>query len=99
MTTNSENNTNSRVTSLDFQDSNLKINRNVIGSVSPLINTSQRGIKRGWAVDRELKDLVVNQPQTKDTTPRPIKEEINQLAKSWCELLVGQMQENTINKN
>ncbi len=56
-------------------------------------STSQRGIKRGWAGDRELRDLVVNQTQTNNTAPRPIKEEINQLARSWCELLIGQMQE------
>lgn len=60
---------------------------------------SQRGIKRGWAVDRELSDLVVNQTQTNNTAPHPIKEEINQLAKAWCELMLGQMQEHAVNRN
>lgn len=36
---------------------------------------------------------------SKDTIPHPITEEVNQLSKAWCELLLGQMQENTINGN
>ncbi|OGE36929.1 hypothetical protein A3D79_02310 [Candidatus Daviesbacteria bacterium RIFCSPHIGHO2_02_FULL_39_8] len=31
--------------------------------------------------------------QRKDTTPSPIKEELNRLAKAWCELLLGQVME------
>ncbi len=31
--------------------------------------------------------------QSKDTTPRPTKEEINRLAKAWCELVLGQVME------
>lgn len=62
-------------------------------------STSQRGIKQGLVGDRELSDLVVNQPQTNNTAHPPITEEINQLARSWCELMLGQMQENTINRN
>lgn len=32
-------------------------------------------------------------PNPKDTRPPLIKEDINQLAKAWCELLLGQIQE------
>jgi hypothetical protein len=32
-------------------------------------------------------------PNSKDTRPPLIKEEINKLARSWCELLLGQIQE------
>lgn len=32
-------------------------------------------------------------PNPKDTRPPLIKEEINELAKVWCELLLGQIQE------
>lgn len=61
---------------------------------------SQREIKRGWAVDRKLGNIVVNQTQTKDTTPHHhSKEEINHLAKAWCELLLKQIQEARCNSH
>ncbi len=68
MTTNLENNTISRVTSLDFQDSNLKVNRNVNGSVSALVKH-----KEGY---REKPEETINKAglngqlvQSKDTAP------------------------------
>lgn len=54
---------------------------------------SQRGILpktnnsiKGNGVDSKL-------VLSKDTTPRPTKEEINRLAKAWCEMLLGQVME------
>ncbi len=93
MNTNNQNKTLKDSVSLDFQDSNLKINKGTNNSVCPLIKH-----KEGYQEEtsNSTRQANVSCPLTFSNNkrpPNPIKIEINQLAKTWCELLLGQIQE------
>lgn len=81
-----ENNTISRVTSLDFQDSNLKVNRNANGSVSALINHKEgyreeaNNSIKGNRIDRRL-------VQSKDIAPRE-EVSVDFAASQWFRILL-----------
>lgn len=77
--------------SLEVQESNLKVNGKVNHSASALISKGEISGKTNNSIKGN--GLGKRCVQTKDTAPRPVKEEINRLAKAWCELLLRQIQE------
>lgn len=93
MTTSLQNKTFKDSSSLDFQDPNLKVNRSVNGLVCPLTKHKE-GYQEESSSSTRQAELSCPLPFSNNKRlPNPIKEEINQLAKTWCELLLGQIQE------
>ena len=89
MTTNLENNTISRVGSLEFQDSNKKVNRNGKSS-TPALMKSKRGILS--ETNNPIKQTQLTCPLTKPNNAVP-RIDIDSLAQQWCQLLMDQVQE------
>lgn len=80
-----------KTNSLNFQDSNLKVNKNSNSDITAHLNHKEVFDEK---TSNSTKQARLNSQLIlpKDNTP-PAKVEINQLAKTWCELLLNQMQE------
>ncbi|HSV94747.1 MAG TPA: hypothetical protein VLH94_02075 [Spirochaetia bacterium] len=100
MTTKLSNPAISRVNSLTVQESYLKVNKN--SSHDLTAHTIKENHKQGYVEARGiLPDLAnYNCPLLlpKDTLPHIEQEEVNRLAKVWCELILGKVLEDRRNK-
>ena len=74
-----------------FNKSILKVDKNRPTQSCNSISKREISLRNGNSIEqcRAGSRLV----QTNKATPRPPKEEINQMAKAWCELMLNQMQE------
>jgi len=77
--------------SLEVRDCNKKVNRTANEVATALIHKERYGEKSNNSIKQT--QLTCPLPKSKDTRPPHIKEEMNKLAKAWCELLLGQIQE------
>jgi len=92
MNTKTNNKDFSKSSSLENQESNEVFNGNANSLITALINHKDRcGEKTNNSIKQT--QLTCPLPNSKYTRPSLIKEEMNKLAKAWCELLLGQIQE------
>ena len=94
MTTNLENNTISRVNSLEFQDSNKKVNRNG-NSNTPALMKSKRGISTKTNNSIKQTGLTSPLPFSKNTTPRdPVS--VSFAVDQWFRILLVHMHKQNV---